>query len=299
VADSLCQWNEASQTLIFLDWDDTLFPTTEIVDNWGLTSKFKCWSDLVLSAEQERLLDKWCSVLEIYLKTTCALSNHCVIVTNARRPWVTECIEHFAPSLQPLFEREDGPRVVYANEAAAAQTLRRPASPGNPVKWTETTAVTADEQRLELTGAKLAAMRQEAKRFYSQYPKQTWKNVLSVGDARYEFDAAQELAFSRRSPKRERLRIKTIVTPQKPLIRDLTYRLRLGPILWPAMVRMDGDISVDMNARPEKLQSFAEALNMPELHSLIRPTPISDEDEEALVNELDEVAMTVHDRVYQ
>jgi len=292
----MSNWASASQTLIFLDWDDTLFPTSEIVDGWGLTSKFADWADMVLSAEQERLLDKWCSALEVYLKTTCSLSDHCVIVTNARRPWVTECIDRFAPGLKPLFARKDGPQIVYASEAAA-RSRRRPSNPGNPTRWEE--APSPDERRLELTSAKLAAMRQEANRFYSRYSTQTWKNIISVGDARYELDAVQELAFCRRSPGREHLRLKTILTPPEPMIRDLTYRLRLATLLWPAYVHLDGDMSVDMNAPPEQLQSFADALNMPELHDLIRPMPISEEDEEALANDLDEVAMAVHDRVYQ
>jgi hypothetical protein len=295
VANSRCQWAEASQTLIFLDWDDTLFPTSEIIERWGFTSRFEAWADIVLSVDQERLVDKWCNALELYLKTTCSLSNNCVIVTNARRPWVTECIDRFCPRLKPLFERYDGPRVVYANEAAkrSGRSLR----PGNPVRWSN--AASPEERRLELTSAKLAAMRHEAKSFYSKYPKQTWKNIISVGDAMYECDAAQELAFCRRSPEHERLRLKTIVTTAEPMMRDLTYRLSLATLLWPAQVHLDEDMHIDMNASPEKLQSHADALKMPELHNLIRPTPVSEEDEEALAAEFDEVAIAVHNRVYQ
>jgi len=296
VADSLCKWAEASQTLIFLDWDDTLFPTTHILDDWGLTSRFEGWTDLVLSDEQERLLDKWGSALELYLKTTCSLSDHCVILTNAKRPWVTKCVERFVPRLKPLFDREDGPRVVYASEAAVRSGVR-PCSSGNPARIT--LEPSPDERCYELTSAKLAAMRQEANRFYSQYPGQTWKNIISVGDARYEHDAALELVFGRKSSDRERLRLKTIVTAMDPMIRDLTYRLSLATLLWPAHVHYDGDMSIDLNAPPEKLQSFADALNMPELHKLMRPSPITEEDEEVMANEFDEVAIAVHGRVYQ
>jgi hypothetical protein len=140
-------------------------------------------------------------------------------------------------------------------------------------------------------------MRQEAKRFYSQYPDQTWKNVISVGDARYERDAAQEMAFTRKAPARERLRLKTILTQEEPALRDLTYRLRLATLLFPAHVHVDGDMSIDLNVCPEK--EFADALNMPELHNLIRLSPISEEDEKALADEFDEVVMAVHGRVYQ
>jgi len=296
VADSMCKWAEASQTLLFLDWDDTLFPTSDIVENWDLYARIKDGTDMALSDEQLRLVDKWGSALELYLKMTCSLSNRCVILTNAKRPWVTQCVACLAPHLKPLFDREDGPVVVYAREAAV-RPGHRPRSVGNPI-WGRL-GPSADVQRCELTSAKLAAMRQEAKRFYSQYPNQSWKNIISVGDARYEHDAAQELAFCRRSPQNERLRLKTIVTTKDPMIRDLTYRLRLATLLWPAHVHFDGDMSIDMNAPAEKLQSFADALNMPDLHNLMRPSPISDEDEEAVANELDEVAMAVHARVYQ
>jgi hypothetical protein len=65
-ANSLCQWAEASQTLIFLDWDDTLFPTAEIVDNWGFASRSTTWADVVLSDEQEHVLDKWSSLAVVW-----------------------------------------------------------------------------------------------------------------------------------------------------------------------------------------------------------------------------------------
>lgn len=300
VANSLAAWSRPSQTLIFLDWDDTIFPTTEIVDNWGLSSKYDTWSSAVLSAEQERLLGRWCDALHKYLTATCSLSDRCVIITNSRRPWVSECVKRFAPSLESLFSRDDGPHVVYANEAVASKvspcaSVRRNAS---PVRFRAPEALSPEEQREQLTKAKFAAMRQEAKKFYAQYPEQTWKNIISIGDARYEHDAAQDLAFRRKGPAREQLRLKTVVTPTEPSIRDLIYQMRLVTLLWPAHVHFDGDFDIDMNTS-ESLKLLADELGMPDLRALIRQTPVPPCIEEALAEEFDEVTLLVQDHIYQ
>jgi len=295
VQNSLARWTEASQTLFFLDWDDTLFPTTQLFDTWGFSSQYGTWDTLELSAEQDRLLILWSAALKVYLQTAKSLSERYVIVTNALRPWVSECIKRFAPSLQHLFEREDGPQVVYAREALST-TRGGPGSPrGNPSRYTDQ-EVLAEEMDDLLKKAKFAAMQVEANRFYSQYKGQTWKNIISVGDAKYEHDAAQDLAFRRRTPARERLRVKTIVTPENPSLTDLIYRLRLGTLLLPAYVHFDGDLDIDMN-NSASLTAVADALCMPELKRFNRPWPIMEEDEEAFTADFDEVAMLVHDQV--
>mmetsp|Transcript_21748 Transcript_21748/g.47510 ORF Transcript_21748/g.47510 Transcript_21748/m.47510 type:complete len:339 (+) Transcript_21748:63-1079(+) len=294
-ANSAFHWSEPAQTLIFLDFDDTLFPTTDIFDRWGVPSKPDQWDKVDLTAEQVRDLKRWQDALFLYLRTARSLSDRCVIVTNAKRGWVDSCISRFAPDLQELFTRSDGPHVVYARETLSLRDL--PGSPrGNPVKYADTDEFTEEERAHQLTKAKFTAMQKEAKRFYSQYPEQTWKNILSIGDAKYEHDAAQDLAFRRRAPERERLRLKALITPACPRINDLTYRLRLATILWPAYVNFDGDLDLDMNT-PERLQAIADALDMPELRGVIRPTPIREEDEAALEEDFDEVTVIVQNRI--
>eukprot|EP00928_Gymnodinium_smaydae_P061131 TRINITY_DN45289_c0_g1_i1.p1 TRINITY_DN45289_c0_g1~~TRINITY_DN45289_c0_g1_i1.p1 ORF type:complete len:342 (-),score=78.85 TRINITY_DN45289_c0_g1_i1:89-1114(-) len=296
VADSLYQWTEPSQTLIFLDFDDTLFPTTDLFDRWGCPSRSEHWDDFKPTEEQERQLQKWRESLSEYLSTACSLSTRCVIVTNAKAGWVESCVARFVPELQSLFDRSNGPRVVYARDALKASLRRSPGSPrGSPTRYADD-CMTEDEFHAELTKAKFVAMRQEAKKFYSQYPEQTWKNILSVGDAKYEHDAAQEVAFRRRALERERLRLKALLTPASPSVADLTYRLRLATILFPAYVQFDGDLDLDMNT-PERLQAIADALEMPELRDVIRPTPIREEDQTALEEDLDEITIRVYQRL--
>jgi len=290
--DSKVLWAEPSQTLIFLDWDDTLFPTTDLFDNWGLPSRPEQWGDIQLTKAQEKALERWRSTLFVYLRTACALSNRCAIVTNAMSGWVSSCIDHFAPNLRELFRRGDGPKVIYARDVQQSRGSIAESPGFTPARYPDK-APSDLELTSQMTKAKFNAMWREAKAFYSQYPNQSWKNILSVGDARYEHDAALELAFRRKSPDAERLRVKAVTTPEQPRLIDLTYRLKLATLLWPGYVKFDGDLDIDMNSH-EQLQTVANALDMPELFSIIRAMPIRDKDEEALNAEMDEVAIIVH-----
>jgi hypothetical protein len=118
---------------------------------------------------------------------------------------------------------------------------------------------------------------------------------LSIGDAIYEHDAAQELAFRRVGSKRERLRVKTIVTPARPLMRDLTYRLKFARLMFRAYVNIDDDFDINMNS-PNQLGEIANVLGMPELHRLIPQAPVSDADEGKLEEDLEDIEFLLHDR---
>jgi len=281
------RWSAPSQTLIFLDWDDTLFPSTALFDGWGLPSRPEAWAELELTEEQEQGLARWREVLASYLRVGCSLSTHCVILTNSKRGWVDSCIDRFAPNLRPIFNREDGPRVVYAMEELPACRLLPGITRGNPVRCPGL----ADEEQEhdeKLKKAKFMAMQREAKEFYT--------NILSIGDSRYEHDAAQDLAFRRPSPRGERLRMKTLTTPVGPPLGDLTYRLRLSTLLWPTYVNFNDDLDLDLNTA-DGLQAIARALGIPGLRSLIRPLPVREDDEEALAAEFDKVAVILQHRI--
>lgn len=291
---------EPEQTLIFVDWDDTLFPTTDLFDRWGLPSHADQWDGIVLSEEQERGLVRWREALYSYLRTACSLSERCVVLTNARRPWVEDCVDRFAPNLRPIFEAEDGPKVVYARETLPRNRWFPGCARGNPVKFVNRELLSEELEEM-LKRGKFLAMRREAKAFYAQYQNQTWKNILSVGDSRYEYDAAQDLAFRRRrAPRRERLRVKAVITPGGPPLANLTWFLRVATLLWPAYVYFDGDLDLNLNGE-EALLDIAAALGMPELPSAIKapppagaPAAASEEEESELVESLVEVAYLVH-----
>merc|ERR1712137_1060779 len=98
------------------------------------------------------------------------------------RGWVHRCIKTFAPKLAPLFDPEAGDaaddtavrssrrvHVVYALECL------------DPAWYQMLTSGNCDRDlRNELcTWAKFLAMQKEVSAFYSRYPWQTWKNIIS------------------------------------------------------------------------------------------------------------------------
>lgn len=133
-------------------------------------------------------------------------------------------------------------------------------------------APTTEEKRKELTEAKLLVMRLEAQKFYSQYPGQTWKNVISIGDMKYERDALRAVTATRVSAQaRERLRTKTLVLPNVPTLSVMTLWLRIFRLLLPALVQFDGDVDVDLSHKKGPIRTIATALNMPHLASVAFP----------------------------
>lgn len=262
-ADSDWLFADPSQTLLFFDWDDTLFPTTELFDRWGLPSNQSRWDSMELTSAQEMQLEKWSTACFQYLCTACSLAERCVIVTNSKRPWVTDCINRFAPNLQRLFDKEDGPHIVYAREAHTHATRKISSTP--PVRWQSPRVASEEEHEEQLRAWKYAAMRHEAKTFYSRHKGQTWKNLISIGDMRYEHDAIQDLSFRRVGPRRERLRTKAFITGLQPSISALTFQMTHGVPVLPAIVRHNGDIDLDFDSASNRFEALAEALGIPEI----------------------------------
>mmetsp|Transcript_157729 Transcript_157729/g.278442 ORF Transcript_157729/g.278442 Transcript_157729/m.278442 type:complete len:387 (-) Transcript_157729:141-1301(-) len=254
---------DPSETLIFLDWDDTLFPSTELFDRWGLPQDRDMWDSIELTRQQQIQLDKWSTACYHYLCTACSIADRCTVVTNSVRPWVTDCIDRFAPSLKSLFDKEDGLQIVYAREAHKTATRGLSSSP--PVRWGSPSVATREEHEEQLRAWKYAAMRKEAKAFYSRRKGQTWKNLISIGDMRYEHDAIQDVAFRRVGPSREHLRTKAFTMGSKPSISAMTFELTHGVLTLPLIVHHNGDIDLDFNTVTNRFEAFADALDMPEI----------------------------------
>lgn len=128
-------------------------------------------------------------------------------------------------------------------------------------------AASPEESAEELTSWKFVAMRREAKRFYSKYPTQTWKNIVSLGDSCYERDAVRDLALHRVGPARERLRVKLCVYPSCPSLLDMTCALVVDKVLLAPLLRHDGDLAIDLKGKPNRCVVFAEELGIPDLGS--------------------------------
>ena len=188
---------DTSSTLIYLDWDDTLFPSTEIFDRWGLPHQ---WDSEGLTAKQEQLLHAWGESLQRFLKACMEYSGSCVIVTNAQSRWVENCLRRFAPELVSLFQSPGGPTVLYAKEVLRALRLRKKVRHQDdsviPAKHLDAYWDEEDTQRfkfVEMSAAKFHAMKQEFLDFFSGREGHSRRNIINFGDMEYEHEAVKEL----------------------------------------------------------------------------------------------------------
>jgi len=265
------QYGDATQTLIFLDWDDTIFPTTALFAEWKVRPAGDF--NVELPEPLEEKMAAWKESLDGFLGNIRLISARCVIVTNSKRPWVEKCILRFAPQLQYVLQGDFGVDVVYAGEVVTKKA--RPRGGLRPLMRDITGDLEISEH---LTKQKQEAMRKSAQKFYSRYPGQTWKNILSVGDMPYEHNAVQEMTFRRRAPARERLRTKAITVPSDPSINQVTFRLEFFSRVMPACVKYDGDMSVELEVNQDHLKVLAAALDLPKMASITFPESAWGED---------------------
>jgi len=303
---SSCQFTEPTQTLIFFDWDDTLFPTTAIFDEWEVPTGKELENAIIPEVLSKQLV-RWCDALLKFLKAACCVTERCVIVTNSRRPWVQQCARRFAPDMLQLLEsaRTMGStvacggsvRIAYANEAISRKRYRRDGI--RPVM--QELAPCDLELEEQLMKPKQDSMRKEAEDFYSRYSGQTWKNIISIGDMPYEHNALQEVTFRRVSPERERLRTKAVTLPTGPSVEEVTFRLELLTRLLPAFVHHDGDLSIELEALQDHLKVLATVLDIPEFADLTLPASAWGHDPEmndAMEEALEEVCSKVQSHIF-
>eukprot|EP00927_Polykrikos_kofoidii_P015054 TRINITY_DN16683_c0_g1_i2.p1 TRINITY_DN16683_c0_g1~~TRINITY_DN16683_c0_g1_i2.p1 ORF type:complete len:320 (+),score=36.91 TRINITY_DN16683_c0_g1_i2:87-1046(+) len=249
------EWMEPQETMIVLDWDDTLFPTADLFDRWGCPSRPNPDSVDVWSAEQQAKIDLWAAALDEFLKCACTLSDYVVILTNAQEGWVERCVQRFAPCVADLIS---SPRitVAYALKGhlgvdAIGSTVKHSCAPS---PWSH---------RQMLTNSKFRALKNEAKKCYSRYRGQTMKNIVSIGDMDYERDAIKELGFRCKNDKD--LRIKSVLVPSQPTVSEVTLRLQYLKLISPAFVCHDGDIDLDLRNVDNSFEAIADALDMDDL----------------------------------
>jgi len=216
------------QTLIFFDWDDTLFPLHVIH-----ICPLQPTDQLELQRHEDAVIKLLCAA--------CSLSNRCAIITNAQEPWVDKCIDGFMPGLKPFMnaKRASGQiTITYAKNPVSCRSKLRPVMRAlMPLR-----EVPADE----LTTAKYHAMKREAKSFYSQNPGQAWENILSFGDGEYEHHAVQEVTWRYSCSRKKHCRTKAVMLPESPTIDQLTLTLQWFGLQLPVFVNFDGDIDISL-----------------------------------------------------
>lgn len=247
---SVAQWHEPGETLIFLDWDDTLCPSTWITDDDRLHWNKPCpaFADpsmplkppgacLDPGREDVRMVDalrRHEEALAIFLRVAAVLGQ-VIIVTLAVPGWVDTSIKNFLPGLAQTME-ELKIQVVYARESVPARQVRYAMGDGIDI-WCL---------------LKTAAMKRAAKRFYSQRLRQSWKNCLSIGDSLAERDGLVEAIFARSQPdlngQEKPVRCKTVLLPQEPDLEQLSQELEVLSSWLALLVHYDGDVEIDLQS---------------------------------------------------
>lgn len=229
------------QTVVILDWDDTLFPT-----NWVDVQRGRCYL-LPKSGQQEQQFEEpipegiheaaiWAAAL---IEVLAKLADKVVIVTLAARPWVQNCIGRCYELLGPLLERLDID-VEYAREYQQeddpfdAQELylqlkqRAIAHQCDVVSALENTVLSPGHPG----GKSILGV-----------------NVLSIGDSHFEQRGTQRFTaeWMRRHHRSAELlpRTKTVKMMDRPTADELAWQLGVIAQWVEAIIRHDGAFNFD------------------------------------------------------
>lgn len=93
---------------------------------------------------------------------------------------------------------------------------------------------------------KEAAFIEELKRFYGRYEGQSWKNVISVGDALFERDALRHVV-STRPDRQKQCRTKTVKLLDEPTIEELIKQVKLVLDGIEHIVKYDGNLDIELD----------------------------------------------------
>lgn len=92
---------------------------------------------------------------------------------------------------------------------------------------------------------KEAAFKQVIGQFYSRYEGQSWKNIVSVGDATFERDALRQASIAR--PNRDRrCRVKTVKMLDEPSVEELIKQVKVILDGIGAIARYDGNLDIEI-----------------------------------------------------
>jgi len=216
--DSSGEYHRPDQTIIILDWDDTLCASTGCMWQHGLTVDKRPAGDVAVA------LEELASAAGALLEQSFDLAAKVVVVTNAEDGWVNLSSKAWLPSLQPFLDK---------CEVVSARSTWEPHGITSPAGW------------------KAHAFEDVIQRFYSRYRHQSWKNIISVGDAPYEREALSRV--SRWAPSRgSKCRSKSVKFVVRPTIAQLTRELRVLAECLREIVMHDDDL--DLHFTTEQLQ---------------------------------------------
>jgi hypothetical protein len=263
---SQAEYFKPEQTIILFDWDDTLCPSNWIRENRPALSFFKpCPPDEKYQRPLRELQKHVEATLRLALKM-----GKVVIVTNAMDPWVETSCRNFLPALVPIVSQI---QVIYARSVfdtfacdAAKKNAGRTSSPGRALPGLFAASgqnkLASSQPRDEMAPQKWKEIvfEQEITGFYSKYDRQSWKNVISIGDSIFERDAVRRVVLNRPTAKKK-CRTKTAKLLDEPEIDELVAQVRVIHDALGLMVQYDGNLDIEIDEEDLKLDlSLAEKI---------------------------------------
>jgi len=213
-SDSAHEYAQPNQTIIIFDWDDTLCPSTTCMRQHGLS---------VLGAPPEGELAESLEALtqeaQALIEKASELAEKVVVVTNAEEGWVDLSCKAWMPSLKGT---------LASCEVCSARSTWEPRGVASPAGW------------------KARAFEAAVDRFYSSYPNQSWKNILSIGDAPHEREALARVV--RWAPGGKKCRSKSVKFVLRPSIQQLTRELQMLRDSLKEIVEHNDDLDLHFSA---------------------------------------------------
>jgi len=198
------------RVLAFIDWDDTLFPTTWLSDQ-GLLRDEKA----ILTEEQQSqlavLADRVAETLEAAEE-----QGRVVIVTSAGEGWVQQSCLHFMPSLAPHLRRFP---------IISARATFEPVGVRCPTEW------------------KRRAFEREVEAFSEMLPAGGALSLVSIGDSVHEHRALLSVAQATPGSSAKSLKL-----AERPSIEQLIDEHLLVAGTLEDVALYDGDLDVDVAA---------------------------------------------------
>jgi hypothetical protein len=215
-SDSSAEYHLPNQTIIILDWDDTLCPSTNCMRCHGLSVLGAPPEGEVASALEELALEA-----KALLEQAKELAEKVVIVTNAEEGWVDLSCKAWLPALQSVLTHV---------EVVSARSTFEPQGVASPAGW------------------KARAFEDAIDRFYSRYQNQSWKNLISVGDAPHEREALSRVVRWAPSFNGKKCRSKSVKFVLRPTIENLGKELQMLRESLKEIVQTDDDLDLHFSA---------------------------------------------------
>lgn len=208
------QWLEPERTLILLDFDDTLCPSTH-----------KQMNPKSAASKDKRLERHESAVIE-FLQVAASLGQ-VQIVTMATHEWVRGCITELMPGLQDALREMKIP-VISARCDTPPRSMR------------EAVADSREPSQFLKTRIMKRFMRPTSSD-RGENSQGSWKNVLSIGDSEAERLALQDFVFHSGKD----CYCKTVLLLPHPTLEELTAQTRIMLQLLPGLVQHDSDFDLD------------------------------------------------------